>query len=48
MEGDLTENETVLKFTFKLYESDQATCIQYMNVIAKTAVKVIVDEKCAD
>ena len=47
-EGDMTENETILKFTFKLFEVDQATCIRYMDNIARTAIKCIVDEKCAD
>jgi len=47
-EGDMTENETILKFSFKLYEADQATCVKYMDNIARTALKVIVDEKCAD
>ena len=47
-QGDDTENETVLKFVFKLHQSDEATCIKYMDQIARTAVKVIADEKCAD
>lgn len=47
-QGDDTENETVLKFAFKLYQSDEQTCIKYMDQIARTAVKVIADEKCAD
>ena len=47
-EGDETENETILKFAFKLYQADQATCLKYMEPIAKTCLKVIVDEKCAD
>ena len=46
--GDDTENETVLKFAFKLYQADEATCVKYMDQIARTAVKVIADEKCAD
>ena len=46
-QGDDTENETALKFIFKLYEVDQETCVKYMEKIAQTAVKVIVDEKCA-
>lgn len=47
-EGDLTENETVLKFIQKLYQVDQATCLKYMDAIAKTCVKVIADEATAD
>ena len=47
-EGDQTENETILKFIQKLYVADQATCIKYMVPIAKTCVKVIADEACAD
>jgi len=47
-EGDDTENECVLKFAKKLYQIDPETCIKHMNQIAKTCVKVIADEKCAD
>ena len=47
-DGDETENETVIKFTMKLIQTDQATCIKYMENIAKTCVKIIVDERCAD
>jgi len=46
--GDETENETILKFAFKLYQQDQAMCMKYMEKIATTCVKVIADEKCAD
>lgn len=46
--GDDAENETVLKFAAKLYEQDQATCLKYMDRIALTCVKVLVDEKAAD
>jgi len=41
--GDDTENEAVLKFVFKLHQSDEATCNKYMDQIARTAVKVIAD-----
>jgi hypothetical protein len=47
-EGDMTENETILKFSFKLYEADQAMCVKYMDNIARTCIKAIVDERCAD
>ena len=46
--GDDTENESVLKFVFKLHQSDEATCNKYMGQIARTAVKVIAVKKCAD
>ena len=46
--GDETENETILKFAFKLYSADQEMCLKYMDKIATTSVKVIADEKCAD
>uniref|UniRef100_A0A7S3FVR3 Importin N-terminal domain-containing protein n=1 Tax=Strombidium rassoulzadegani TaxID=1082188 RepID=A0A7S3FVR3_9SPIT len=46
--GDETENETVLKFAFILYEADKETCVKYMEQIARTCVKVIADEKTAD
>ena len=46
--GDDTENETILKFAFKLYNNDQQLCLKYMDKIATTCVKVIADEKCAD
>ena len=41
-------SKTILKFAFKLFEADQATCVKYMDKIAYTCVKVIVDEKTAD
>lgn len=47
-QGDDAENETALKFAAKLYEHDQATCLKYMDRIALTCVKVLVDEKAAD
>jgi hypothetical protein len=46
--GDVTENETILKFAFKLYEQDQALCLKYMEKIAITCIKVICDERCRD
>lgn len=46
--GDEGENETILKFAAKLYEQDQALSLKYMDKIALTCVKVLVDEKAAD
>ena len=46
--GDVTENETILKFAIKLYELDQARCAKYMPAIAKASVMVICDERCRD
>mmetsp|Transcript_1414 Transcript_1414/g.1902 ORF Transcript_1414/g.1902 Transcript_1414/m.1902 type:complete len:396 (+) Transcript_1414:2138-3325(+) len=46
--GDDTENETVLKFAFKLYQQDNQTSLKYMEKIAQTCLKCIVDDKCAD
>ena len=46
--GDDTENETIIKFAFELFKSDQETCLKYMDKLAITCVKVICDEKCAD
>lgn len=48
LEGDMTENETLLKFSWKLYEADQPLCLQYMENITKTCVKCLIDPKCAD
>jgi hypothetical protein len=48
LEGDMTENETLLKFAWKLYAADQALCLQYMDNVSKTCVKCIIDAKCAD
>jgi hypothetical protein len=28
--GDVNENETILNFAFKLYQSEQALCLKYM------------------
>ena len=47
-EGDETENKTILKFVFKLFQNDEQLCIKYMDKIAATCLKVIVDEKTAD
>lgn len=46
--GDVNENETILKFAMKLFEVDQARAIKYMPTIAKTSVMVICDERCRD
>ena len=48
LEGDMTENETLLKFAWKLYQIDQALCLKYIDNITKTCVKTLIDEKCAD
>lgn len=52
LEGDATENLTVLKFTYKLWgakEDPTNGCIvKYMDNIAKTCVMVIADPKTAD
>lgn len=48
LEGDDTENETIMKFVFKLWQSDQPTVQKYMANIAKTCIKILCDEKCAD
>lgn len=47
-EGDDSENETVLKFAAKLYETDQETCLKHMDKIAITCVKCLVDDKASD
>jgi len=48
LEGDMTENETLLKFAWKLYQIDQPLCLKYIDNITKTCVKCLIDEKCAD
>lgn len=48
LEGDMTENETLLKFAVKLYQYDQAITLKYMDNITKTCIKVLIDDKCAD
>jgi hypothetical protein len=48
LEGDDLENETVLKFVFKLHKEDKNSYMAFIDNIAKTCVKVIIDEKCAD
>jgi len=47
-QGDDAENETVLKFAFKLFAHDQPACLKHMDQIALTCVKVIVDERTSD
>ena len=47
-EGDDAENETVLKFAVKLYEQDQELCLKYMDKIALTCVKSLVDDKASE
>jgi len=46
--GDVAENETALEYAFSLFENDRATFDKYLGPIAKTAMKVLVDEKCVD
>ena len=48
LEGDYLENITALKFTYKLYQDDQALCVSYMDNIAKTCVKVVADPRTAE
>jgi len=44
--GDMTENETIIKLAFKLYQVDQPLCLKHIEAIAKTCLRSIVDEKC--
>jgi len=37
-----------LKFAAKLYETDQASCLKYIDKIAITCIKCLVDDKAAD
>jgi hypothetical protein len=48
LEGDMTENETLLNFSWKLYELDQALCLKYFENVTKTCIKALIDPKCAD
>ena len=48
LEGDYLENITALKFTYKLYQDDQALCVSFMDNIAKTCVKVVADPRTAE
>lgn len=44
--GDLNENETVLKYAFNLNALQPEKAAPYMQNIAMTCLKVLVDEKC--
>jgi hypothetical protein len=44
--GDLNENETVLKFAFNLYSLQKDKIEKYMPNITLTCLKVLIDEKC--
>ena len=37
-----------MKFAAKLYETDQASCLKYIDKIAITCIKCLVDDKAAD
>jgi hypothetical protein len=44
--GDLNENETVLRYAFNLNSLQPEKTQPYMQNIALTCLKVLVDEKC--
>lgn len=44
--GDLNENETVLKYAFNLNSLQPEKAAPYMQNIALTCLKVLIDEKC--